>query len=58
MAVKLAPHVPRTASNDGVVDAAVRSIAEAHDELEAAWRPLAEAFATLGQQALDDVTRV
>ncbi|HET8603045.1 MAG TPA: hypothetical protein VFM09_03895, partial [Marmoricola sp.] len=38
---------------EGVVDAAVQAIADAHDELEAAWRPLAEAFA-----ALADVTRV
>lgn len=35
---------------DGVVDEAVRAIADARDELEAAWRPLAEAFV--------DVTRV
>ena len=42
---------------EGVVDAAVQAIADAHHELEAAWRPLAEAFATLGNKALDDVTR-
>ena len=32
---------------DGVVDAAVEAIEGAHEELEAAWRPLAEAFAAL-----------
>jgi GMP synthase (glutamine-hydrolysing) len=31
----------------GVVDDALAAIAAAHDELEASWRPLAEAFASL-----------
>lgn len=32
---------------EGVVDDALATVADAHDELEAAWRPVAEAFAAL-----------
>ena len=54
MPVKLAPHVPRTASNDGVVDAARKAIGKA---LIDAQEAVGEVILTVEREAIADVCR-
>ena len=54
MPVKLAPHVPRTASNDGVVDAARKAIGKALIDAEEA---VGEVILTVEREAIADVCR-
>ena len=54
MPVQLAPHVPRTASNDGVVDAAKKAIGKA---LIDAKEQVGEVILTVEREAIVDVCR-
>jgi len=54
MPVKLAPHVPRTASNDGVVDAVRKAIGKA---LIDAQEAVGEVILTVEREAIADVCR-
>ena len=54
MPVKLAPHVPRTASNDGVIDAARKAIGKA---LIDAQESVGEVILTVEREAIADVCR-
>jgi len=54
MPVKLAPHVPRTVSNDGVVDAARKAIGKA---LIDAQEAVGEVILTVEREAIADVCR-
>ena len=54
MPVQLAPHVPRTASNDGVIDAAKKAIGKA---LIDAKEQVGEVILTVERDAIVDVCR-